>query len=199
MHALARIRPDRGTTLLELMVVVAIVGILAAISIPVFSMYKKRAYLSEATANIQGIMEAEQAYFVRFQQYTAALPLCPPAAAPLVGQKQLFNPAACGGQWLDLGWRPDDSVAFQYQVFSAYNAVGARAFHPVVALPGGMACPGGICFGVNWNTELAPTVAAMQPWVVVEARGDTDKDGVWVFIRTNNLNNKPFISPDNTY
>jgi len=199
MHALELSRSERGATLLELMVVVAIVGVLAAIAIPAFTIYKKRAYLSEATSNIQGILEAQQAFFVRFQRYTAALPLCPPAPPALAGSKQLFAPAACGPDWLSIGWTPDDAVAFQYRTFSGYNAAGARTFHPATALPPGMTCPGGVCFGLNWNTETIGVLARMQPWVAVEAVGDTDGDGQRVFVRTNNLNHKVHISPPDTY
>ena len=39
------------------MVAVAIVGILAAVAIPVFSDYMKESRLAEATTNIQGILE----------------------------------------------------------------------------------------------------------------------------------------------
>jgi prepilin-type N-terminal cleavage/methylation domain-containing protein len=198
-RALRKVRTSRGTTLIELMIAVVIVGLLVGIGIPAFSEYKKRSYLSEATSNIQGILEAEQAFFVRFQRYTAALPLCPPPPAPPMGGKKLFDPTLCGGDWLNLGWTPDDSVAFQYRTYSAYNAAGARVFHPITALPAGMACPGGVCYGVNWNTEIAPNIAVMQPWLVVEATADTDKDTQWVFVRTNNINNKTFITPDKTY
>ncbi|HOX45765.1 MAG TPA: prepilin-type N-terminal cleavage/methylation domain-containing protein [Myxococcota bacterium] len=192
-------RTSRGSTLMELMIAIVVVGVLAAVAIPAFSTYKKRAYLSEGTANIQGIMEAMQAHFVRFQRYLPALPLCPPAPPANIGQKQLFNLALCSADWRTLGWTPDDAVAFQYRTFSAYNAVGARVFHPVSAAPPGMLCPGGKCYGLDWSTEVSANLAVMQPWVVVEAVGDTDKDGAQVFIRTNNINNRTFITPDDTY
>ena len=53
----------RGFTLIELMIVVAILGILAAVAIPAFINYMKRAKTSEATVNVDRIYEGGVAYF----------------------------------------------------------------------------------------------------------------------------------------
>ena len=57
-----RIKP-KGFTLIELMIVVAIIGILAAIAIPNFIRYQAKAKQSEAKTNLGAIFSEEVCYF----------------------------------------------------------------------------------------------------------------------------------------
>jgi len=56
-------KKSKGFTLIELMIVVAIIGILAAIAIPNFLRFQARARQSEAKQNLGAIFTAYQAYF----------------------------------------------------------------------------------------------------------------------------------------
>jgi type IV pilus assembly protein PilA len=62
-------RNEKGFTLIELMIVIAIIGILAAIAIPQFSAYRTRGYNSSAEADLRNLATAEEAYFTDWQRY----------------------------------------------------------------------------------------------------------------------------------
>jgi len=66
-------RMKKGFTLIELMIVIAIIGILAAIAIPQFSIYRKRSYNSSANADLKNACTAQEAYFVDESTYTSTI------------------------------------------------------------------------------------------------------------------------------
>lgn len=56
-------RNEKGFTLIELLIVIAIIGILAAIAIPQFNQYKARAYNSDAKSNLHNLYLGCKAYW----------------------------------------------------------------------------------------------------------------------------------------
>ncbi len=60
----------KGFTLIELMIVVAIIGILAAIAIPNFMNYQCKAKQSEAKANLGNMRVMQEAYFAEYDRYS---------------------------------------------------------------------------------------------------------------------------------
>ena len=57
-----QLKGQKGFTLIELMIVVAIIGILAAIAIPNFLQYQMKSRQSEAKTNLQAIKTSEVAF-----------------------------------------------------------------------------------------------------------------------------------------
>lgn len=104
-----RNRRRAGYTLIELLIVVAIIGVLAAVAIPSFRSYMNRAKVSEATGFLAAIKQRQEVYRSDFSQYAA----CGwnPAAVP--GEDTVAWPTVAA--WQQLGARPDGDVYFRYR------------------------------------------------------------------------------------
>ncbi|GFO66745.1 pilus assembly protein [Geomonas limicola] len=70
---LRKLRSNKGFTLIELLIVVAIIGILAAIAIPQFSSYRAKAYNSASNADLKNLKTGMEAYMADKQEYPSAI------------------------------------------------------------------------------------------------------------------------------
>jgi type IV pilus assembly protein PilA len=68
------LRSQRGFSLIELMIVVAIIGILATIAVPNFNRFQAKAKQSEAKGNLSGIYSANKAFYAEWNSYRGNLP-----------------------------------------------------------------------------------------------------------------------------
>ena len=62
-----------GFSLIELLVVMAIISILTAIAVPQYNDYKKRAFDLRARVDLQNVATAEEAYFMDHESYLSCI------------------------------------------------------------------------------------------------------------------------------
>jgi type IV pilus assembly protein PilA len=157
-------KPARGFTLVELMIVVAIIGILAAIAIPNFLRYQLRAKFAELKANVEAIQKSEEALRQGERQ------LCTNA---FTGVYTAFTqtPATAPSQGLKIPWTAADyqeasrlDWMVQGNTFGIYAA--STAVQPAVV-------------GSNVNTCAGTgRLGALGYAMSISANSDIDNDGV---------------------
>lgn len=105
-------RRSKGFSLVELMIVVAILGLLAAIAVTQFTKFQLRAKRAELPGNVDGL-KISQISFEAANDYLVNCPIMPRDHGSLDKQAVPWN---TGGDdnWRDLGWAPDGDVRGAY-------------------------------------------------------------------------------------
>jgi len=144
-----------GFTLVELMAVVAILGVLAAIALPSYGNYVMQGRASEAVGNLAHIKARQESYRADFGMYCNAS-----------GDASAWNPTATPGP-TPRDWDPNQNswpqlrAAPTTQVYFSYQTVGG--------LPG--QTPSMLGFNDNRGFDGA------EAWFIARAIADLDGDG----------------------
>jgi len=110
---LMKLRNRKGFTLVELMIVVAIIGILAAIAIPNFLNFRLKAKTSEAKSNLGAIRSTQVAYFAEWNMWVGNQGLTPVGGRTGNGSKVPWDITT---RFSILGFAPEGAVFFDYNM-----------------------------------------------------------------------------------
>lgn len=176
-------RTERGFTLVELMAVVLIVGILAAIGIALAMRHMRAAGAHEAVAGAQKLRALEEAYFSQNGTYLnvsrATGPVWYPAATPGRVTYSWNQNGPDAQYWSQLGATTFGDTRFGYAV---------NAGLPTEAMPA-LQTP-----NFTWPAEAANP---QEPWYVIQVRGQRDLEGDALLSGvTTSFNSTVFIDND---
>ncbi len=127
-------RHKGGFTLIELMVTIALIGILAATAVTSFQLYQLRSKRSEAKVNLAALRTAQLAYFHESGGFIAAAPSPGLAGHPTSFKANwkagggLFPSDPPGSGFHALGWEPEGPTFFDYDTQVAGGAFTAAAY-----------------------------------------------------------------------
>jgi type IV pilus assembly protein PilA len=187
-----RRRTTRGFTLVEMMIVVAIVSVLAMLAVVGYRKLIMSAHTTEATQMVQSIRTAQEAYHAETQTYvsttnslTATGGLYPPwNPANKTGWGAGISgvcspPTASLNCWSALPIHVDSAVMFSY---GTIGGVAGNITFPAVPT-------------INGATIALPS-AAPADWYFISAVGDTDNNGVSCTVIGTSFTNDLFVDKD---
>lgn len=176
---LTRTAKRRAFTLVELMIVVAIVGVLAALGLVGFRRYLNASHSSEAINTIGSIKAAQESYRAETLSYlnvSTALDKFYPVQDPT------DKKVAWGGAGNDdANWR---------RLNVAVDGPTYYGFACIAGLPGQAVTTGGI------KTSIPTFPNPVEPWYLIQAKGNVDGDSVYMFALASSFTSGVYVEND---
>jgi len=114
----------KGFTLVEMMIVIAIIGLLAAIAIPSFRNYQFSTKRAEAYGNLAALVKTEKSYFAEHGAFVG-VPIAEPGntqgTLPIAEKRSNVELEAA---FASVGWAPDGDVFYDYDAAAFLTANG---------------------------------------------------------------------------
>lgn len=149
-------RHMKGFTLIELMIVVAILGILAAVAVAAYKEYVNRSRRAEATTVLADIRLKQEAYLGAFHRYADLSVNCSwvPDGTPGYNYRTGWAwPGSCQTNWNQLGVQLGNSLIFSYWG-EAGNGAPNNVVHPSYDAQVASVAPNGWWFGAIAAEDL---------------------------------------------
>lgn len=115
--------PNLGFTLIELMIVVAIISILAAIAVPTFATLRLKSKTAEAKGMVGAIKTSQESYKFELAVYL----LCPSSPGAVGTAGPIKRPWIDNGGFSTIGFQPAGDIFYNYSVAIGPNAGGDAA------------------------------------------------------------------------
>ncbi len=106
--------PRDGFTLIEVMIVVALIGILSAIAIPGYKGYQARSRRTESYMNLSAIIRTEDSYYAEHQVYVGMATAAASVPGPPLGAFKRNWTAGDEAAFASIGWTPEGGVFYDY-------------------------------------------------------------------------------------
>ena len=183
-HMIAQRRRSQGYSLMELMIVVVITGVLAALAIPTFGSYVQKSRTSEATQFLGVIKLKQEGYRAEFGTYLVCR-----GAKDIGDIPSTYTPGDAG--------KMKNAASFEFTgaQIQCFNDLGAKPDGPVRFGYGWAAgTPGEMSAAIKNALNLQDT--DVDHYFVAHATADLDGDGKAVVFELTNFTKNVFIMDD---